>query len=548
MIYMLRLPTLLCCLTGAVLVACASDKAALDTDGHTGHESTEDTPDSEPRPQAQSDGGASTRKPSDVDGAMRGVDAQTRADAGASDASSRRPMSGPGDTAGDAATAENAEDSSVPLAPGCVAASSHDANRKNPVPSRSFGCMYPSKFQDTSPSIQVSKDGVLFVARTAGGVLRSSDHGKQWSDIAIPPAANGDSHADGFHGYVHIDPRTDRVYYVSNMGAASCGGLSGALLSWSDDGGESWSGRTVACDTFDWGKVLTGPAPEGNGYPSVVYFFGVGQRPVGGQRFVYRSLDAGKTWERMKNIAAATTEAGVGAAAPDGTVYFDYPEYLGFDGSRKDDKTYPYKPENECRQMVAVSEDFGVTWRQEPVPGSNACGLLYGQQRVAVDSDGTVYVTWVDDNDAQLYLSYSHDKAHTWSKPVNVMTPGMTYSLTQGNIVAGKPGQIVIAGLQTSVETRPETTLDFKGLYGGEGFASHAILTRSFDAASATPHFESVDLDPPGDPSIADGEGSNEGNAYLGISSMSESWAVFSRHSPTFSDPGWITAARMMPQ
>ncbi len=115
----------------------------------------------------------------------------------------------------------------------------------------------------------------------------------------------------------------------------------------------------------------------------------------------------------MNNIASATTEAGVGVAASDGTVYFDYPEFIGFDPARIIDRTYPFDPARLCHQMISVSEDFGASWRQEAVPGSNTCFSLSGQQRVAVDKDGTLYTIWVDDANAQLYLSTSHDRART---------------------------------------------------------------------------------------------------------------------------------------
>ena len=313
-------------------------------------------------------------------------------------------------------------------------------------------------------------------------------------------------------------------------------------------------GTTVACDTYDWGKVVTGPAPEGNEYPSAVYFFGVGIRPVGGQRFTYRSLDGGETWERMDNIASATTEGGVGATAPDGTVYFDYPEFTGFDPTRLDNTTYPYEPANDCRQMVAVSEDYGETWRQEPVPDSRACAHLNGQQRVAVDADGTVYVVWVDDDNGQLQLSTSRDRARTWSEPINVTAPDITFALSHANVIAGEAGHILIASLSTTAADQPVNNADLYEAYqAGEditglagGYSSHAVLTESLDADQAEPHFTSVDLDTVGDATLEDGEGSNEANAYLGMSPAGSGWAVFSRHSGLF-EPGDLWVGRLLP-
>ncbi|MCM3882529.1 sialidase family protein [Frankia sp. R82] len=452
--------------------------------------------------------------------------------------------SGASGTAGPAAPS-----SSPPAGVQCTPAQSHGPNRTDVRASPSQGCLYPTGYKNMSPSIQVSRTGVLFIARATGGVLRSIDGGRHWSAVNVPKIANGDDHTSGVHGYVHIDPRTDRVYYLTSLAARSCGGKSGSVISWSDNLGLTWSGRTVGCDTYDWGKLVTGPAPKGNAYPSAIYFMGVGLHLVGGQRFVYRSLNAGVTWQRMDRIASATTEAGVGATAPDGTIYFDYPEFTGFDPSRLQNTTYPYVPENKCREMIAVSEDYGVTWRQQPIPGSLACGELYGQQRVAVDRAGTVYAVWVDDTDTQLYLSYSRDRARTWSTPVNVMAPGTTFSLIHGDIVADAAGHVVIAGLQTTVPTRPTSPAGFPGLYAGP---AHAIITESLNADSAQPRFTTADLDTPaassnGSITLSNGQYGDEANAYLAFSRNGVGWAVFSRKTAGSNDQGVLTAARLFP-
>ena len=77
------------------------------------------------------------------------------------------------------------------------------------------GCRYDTGITDQSPSIQVSRNGTLFIGRNAAGVLRSTDKGLTWQAITPPVHANGDSHAKGVHGTVHIDPVTDRVWYVT---------------------------------------------------------------------------------------------------------------------------------------------------------------------------------------------------------------------------------------------------------------------------------------------------------------------------------------------
>ena len=425
-------------------------------------------------------------------------------------------------------------------APYCAAAIAHGPGQVlSSEKATARGCRYDTGFDDQSPSIQVTRKGVLFIARAAGGVLRSMDRGLHWQSIKVPALANGDDPAKGVHGYIHIDPVTDRIYYLASMAATSCGFMrGGAVVSWSDDFGASWHGSSVGCGTFDFGRLITGYDPAGLGRRSV-YFFGVAPRLVGGLRPVYRSRDGGATWMKLKSFASVTTEGGAGAAAPDGTLYFDYPEFIGFYPDRVLRSDYPFKPANVCHAMIAVSEDFGETWRQEAIPNSRACKHLNGEQRVAVDKAGTVYALWSDDRDAQLYLVVSHDKARTWGHPVRIMPPGATFNNNQANIIAGEPGHVVFTSLNTHAAANPR-----RWITNGHG-NWYPYMTESFDAASATPHFRSVDLDPAGDPDLGEGESPSEAEAYLGISPTDEIWAVFSRHGGKLGKGSRIAAARI---
>ena len=69
--------------------------------------------------------------------------------------------------------------------------------------------------------------------------------------------------------------------------------------------------------------------------------------------------------------------------------------------------------------------------------------------------------------------------------------------------------------------------------------------SESFDANTATPHFRSVNLDPPGDPTQGVGESPSEAEAYIGMSPAGEAWAVFSRHGARLGRGSRISAARI---
>tara|TARA_R110002167_G_scaffold57877_1_gene164482 strand:- start:181365 stop:182864 length:1500 start_codon:yes stop_codon:yes gene_type:complete len=443
--------------------------------------------------------------------------------------------------------------SSTLVTEGCNPVVSHSIDREMLEPaSKAYGCVYPLEIQDHAATMQLLSDGTLFVGASSGGVYRSFDQGKSWEYIEIPPLENGDSNS-GSHGIVHVDPRTDRLYYLTSTQVPSCATtnpqptdflsvLRGSVLSWSDDAGNTWEGATIACDTYDWGKVATGPAPQGNAYPSAIYVFGVAERLIGGKRYVDRSLDGGVTWERMANIASATTEAGSAVAGPDGTIYFEYPEYNGYDPARVLDQTYPYKPENACKMMVAISEDYGETWRQEAVPGTLACFLGTGTQKVAIDNAGAAYLIWVSDVDGQLYMNTSVDRGHTWTSAVNIMPPEATFSSSHVTIAAAESGHILIAGMLGKSATN-----------GRVGVVHHtgqwySFLMESFNASAEKPFFDSVNLDSDDDPSVIEGESMTEMNGYTALTPSGEGWAVFVRHSGgTFSEGNLVVSRIVRP-
>ena len=171
-------------------------------------------------------------------------------------------------------------------APYCAKTVAHGENNDTDVLPPAQGCRFDTGIHDQSPSIQVTRNGTLFIGRNAAGVLRSTDSGHTWEEVAVPALSNGDSHAPGVHGYVHVDPVTDRVYYLTGNSANSCGKFGGGgVVSWSDDLGATWHGSTVGCGTYDWGRFVTGFHPTGL-QQRAVYFFGVAPRLVGGVREV----------------------------------------------------------------------------------------------------------------------------------------------------------------------------------------------------------------------------------------------------------------------
>jgi hypothetical protein len=262
-------------------------------------------------------------------------------------------------------------------------------------------------------------------------------------------------------------------------------------------------------------------------------------RPAGGKRLVFRSLDGGRTWTRIPKPASVFTEAGIGAAGPDGTIYFDYPQYYGLDPDSKRSDVYPYAPADDCRMAVAVSEDRGDTWRHAIVPDSLNCNAVYGQQRVAVDSAGTVYAVWTDDRDQQAYLARSTDKGRNWAPRIKVTTPEASMSSIHINVTAREPGHVAI-----SYQATAGTTAPYKGIAPNQ-VPLNAYLSESFDASSPVPTFETAALNRTGDPLIKGAESATEGTAYVTFDGNGRPWAVHVRHAPSLWTAGDVVVGTL---
>lgn len=333
------------------------------------------------------------------------------------------------------------------------------------------GAVFELGAEAFEPTLGATSDGALYYAATAGGVavgfeplvMKSADGGKTWEDVsprlptghAVPPETNDP--------YVYVDPMTDRVFQFAMAPILVC-----SVLSWSDDGGATWTTNPHGCFTSPpWdhqtmvaAKPTTLPTV---GYPSVLHQC---------VNSVYasvcsRSLDGGLTWTPgqppFRGVEAEGQCGGLHGhlkAGPDGSVYL---------------------PKDHCgAPMLGISRDDGTTWTTVKVADATVGN---GDPTVAVDAAGNVYYAFVDEA-GLLQLVVSTDGGETWTEPVVASPPGVTAALPA--MAAGADGKIVLAYPGT-----PDL--------GEEGYAAdedtHAAarwngyLTMSLDAAGATPTF-----------------------------------------------------------
>ena len=386
----------------------------------------------------------------------------------------------------------------------------------------------------TCPTLAETRSGAVFVALRTGGVARSRDGGTNW-EIVKPPDAGKDSHEGGEHGYVYIDRDTDRVFYVTWMTVRSfgerrrswTGRSSGSYVSWSDDEGETWDHSVVGRDTWDWPKILTGPAitSKTEGYPNVVYFRAMYPKILGPLAKFFKSLDGGKTWTPTAQFATDGFEPGYGVTGPDGTIYLDEIYTLAFRSGRVG-SPYPYKRKEQGKLRIVISRDEGDSWEHVVVPEAFCPLAFYGMQRVAVDEGGNLYAAWEDNRDGLPYLSTSGDGGRTWSPRIMVGAPGMKHAQLPVMVTAKEAGHVAISYLGSTQR------FGFTNLtYTPDGRPYNGYVCETFNALDPEPVFWSATVNDPSRPLLpwarfCDGVG--EG-LHVTFGPDGSPWATFNR-------------------
>ncbi len=272
---------------------------------------------------------------------------------------------------------------------------------------------------------------------------RSQDGGETWVDKS-PQMGGVKTHPTTGDPYVYVDPTTGRVFALDMGPNVACN-----QVSWSDDDGESWITRPLACPfpVADHPTLFAGPATAFTNtalYPNMLYLCSnqivqakCAYSPDGGFTWgetglIYEGVRPGANEGAFPQICSGFTSHGHASWA-DGTVYV---------------------PRSWCGEpYMAVSRDGGLTYSRQSLSTDPIHRTDSGVHDVMVttDSAGTAYAFWIGGEGTAAYLSVSRDAGRTWETPINVTSPGVTMALLPG-IVAGDAGRISFMYIGTEVD------------------------------------------------------------------------------------------------
>lgn len=326
------------------------------------------------------------------------------------------------------------------------------------------------------PTLGLASDGTIYYIASPTNidisVMRSSDEGVTWTDVAPVFAGPVRRHNVDLDPYLYVDKATDRVFFLDLYVVCS-------EMSFTDDGGQDWTTNAATCGRVlnDHPTIFAGPPVTSTteGYANVVYYC---FQDIAVSATCSKSLDGGVTFLPQAGIAFEALAGpdcsaihGHGVAGSDGTIYLPKADYCGL-------------------PTVAISQDEGASWSRFAV--ANTTDAPDHEASVAVDESGNIYYVWIQ-KDRLPYLTVSTDGGANWSTPIMVAPPGVNET-DLPSIDVGAPGKVAIAYYGTS--NSPGGT--FQGSYTNTTWNGYMTITTG--ALSSTPLFFSAPLNDPSDP------------------------------------------------
>ena len=322
----------------------------------------------------------------------------------------------------------------------------------------------------------VGNDGIPFVAAAEAlslsgeapdvDVMRGDAANRTWA-IVSPRVADEHTHSHTGDPYVFVDNHSEgsRIFTI-DLQLFAC-----SLLSFSDDGGDSWITNPFGCGrpVNDHQTLFSAPPVSSQtiGYPNVLYycFHDVVSSSC------TKSLDGGFSFVATSGFSFTNEDEfcgglhGHGFGDAEGTIYI---------------------PKVHCGEpLLAISRDEGATWTRVKVADLPAAGH---EASVATDGAGNIYYAFIG-RDLLPYLVRSRDGGETWSRPYMVGAPGVREA-SLPSLDAGSRGHVVVGYMGS--ESAPTTDAAKR--------TWHGYMTSSTDASARSFHLLSARINPRKDP------------------------------------------------
>jgi photosystem II stability/assembly factor-like uncharacterized protein len=240
-------------------------------------------------------------------------------------------------------------------------------------------------------------------APTNGAILRSRDQGRSFDRIDLPFKLGGNMPGRSMGERLAVDPNDGRVLY---LGTRSGNGLWRSL-----DGGATWNRVASFTATGTWSDdffkdpvgvvwVTFDPRSGSPGSPSRIIYAGIADKGSS----VFRSTDAGATWEPLAGQPSAGYLPHHGVLSARGVLYVTYSDTAGpYDGVKGD----VFKFDTATSQWTSIS----------PVPSSSTDNYFgYGGLTVDALHPDTIMVTSLNSWWPDAILFRSTDAGATWTR------------------------------------------------------------------------------------------------------------------------------------
>ena len=321
------------------------------------------------------------------------------------------------------------------------------------------------------------------------GIYRSDDGGKDWQNLGLKKSEH--------IGRVVVDPRDSKVVYVAAEGPLWGPGGDRGLYK-SSDGGKTWKAVLTISENTGVADVALDPSN-----PDIVYAAAYQRRrhvftmiDGGPESAIYKSTDAGATWNKLKSGLPSVDMGRIGLAVSpaDPNVVYAIIEAADKKGGifRSDDKGATWEKRNEFDEIGMyyarvvcdpknVDRIFIMNVElRESLDGGKSLHKVnevnhHGDNHaIWIDPDNTKH--WLLGSDGGMYETW--DDAKTWEFKSNLPTVQF-YDVAVDNAL---PFYHVCGGTQDNFSwCGPERTRNINGIVnsdwyvttGGDGFRSH---------------------------------------------------------------------------